>query len=358
VFRRARVGWQGGWECTEYRIEVDFALPGRPSFLDIWAGLNGVPVVNIVRVGHFFEPFSLERLTSNRYVTFMERSLPDGPFAPARNIGIAAFNHTPDARMTWALGVFKEADLFGDNVIIPGSAANDIGVRGGGAVTGRITWLPYWDECSDGRRYVHLGGAGSLRRPDENRVRFAAQPEARLGAAVPNVPAFVDTDWIPCDRNHLVGGEFAWVCGPFSLQSEYMIDFLHRIDGGPNVAFHGWYVTASYFLTGEHRPYKRTMPQGGVFGRVIPNRDFCLASKRPDGFGGPGAWEIAARVSQLDFNDGDIRGGRLTDVTVGLNWYMTPYLRITSNYIRAILDNPVHGRSYADVYAVRVGYDF
>ena len=63
-------------------------------------------------------------------------------------------------------------------------------------------------------------------------------------------------------------------------------------------------------------------------------------------------------VFLLCTDDGDIRGGRLTDFTVGLNWYMTPYLRITSNYIRAMLNNPVHGRSNADVFAVRVGYDF
>jgi hypothetical protein len=34
AFRRARVGWFGDWELTQYRIEFDFALSGRPSFLD------------------------------------------------------------------------------------------------------------------------------------------------------------------------------------------------------------------------------------------------------------------------------------------------------------------------------------
>ncbi len=345
AFRRARVGWLGDWKQTEYRIEFDFALPGRPSFLDVWAGLKEVPVVNYIRVGHFFEPFSLERLTPNRYVTFMERSLPDAPFAPARNLGIAAFDNSADERMTWAMGLFGDgSDNFGD----------DVGQRRGVAATGRLTWLPYWNDSTDGRQYVHLGLAGSIRKPDADRVRFASQPEARLGSAVPNVPLFVNTGFFDADQTRLVGTEFAWISGAFSLQSEFMLDSVHRTQGD-EATFSGWYVTGSWFLTGEHRPYRRKMPQGGVFDRVRPYQNFFLADHCGDG---PGAWELACRLSHLDFNSGGIQGGTLTDFTVGLNWYLTPYLRLTSNYIRANLNDPTVGSSAADIFGIRVGYEF
>jgi phosphate-selective porin OprO/OprP len=347
AFRRARVGWTGNWQLIEYRIEFDFALAGRPSFLDVWAGWKDVPYLNVVHIGHFFEPFSLERLTPNRYTTFMERNLGDAPFAPARNLGIAAYNHTSDERLTWAAGLFAaNSDNFGDSA----------GFERGEAMTGRLTWLPYWNDCTDGRSYIHLGAAFSFRNPDGDQVRYATQPEARLGAASPNVPFFVDTGIINA-KSELRGGlEAAWICGPFSLISEYMCSSVDRV-AATDVYFDSWYVECGYFLTGEHRAYKRTMP-GGVFDRVIPHHDFCLASRSgPRGYGW-GAWQIAARLSHIDGNDQDVLGRELTDATLGLNWFMTQHMRVTANYIHAFLDDPVLGESNADIFGIRFNYDF
>jgi phosphate-selective porin OprO/OprP len=346
AFRRARVGWFGDWQQTEYRIEFDFALAGRPSFLDVWAGLKDVPVVNYVRVGHFFEPFSLERITSNRFTTFMERNLGDSAFAPARNMGIAAFNHSESERMTWAIGIF--ADRSND-------VGDDVGEDRGEAVTGRLTWLPFW--ADSGRHYVHLGIANSLRNPSDDEVRYASRPEARLGAATPNVPDFVDTGFIPADGENRSGLEAAWINGPFSVISEYMCAAVDQIDG-PNLFFYGGYIQTSYFLTGEHRPYKRTMPNGGCFERVIPHHNFWWASRNGPHGCGWGAWEIAGRISHLDGTDENILGRELTDLTLGLNWYMTPHLRFTSNYVHAFLDDSIIGRSDTGIYAMRIGYEF
>jgi phosphate-selective porin OprO/OprP len=346
AFRRARVGWFGEWELTEYRIEFDFAQSGRPTFLDVWAGLKDVPVVDRVRVGHFFEPFSLERMTSNRYGTFLERSLLDSFFVPARNMGIAFSTHSTNERLTASMGVYAyDSDSFGD----------DVGFERGQALTGRVTALPYW--CDGGRHYVHLGAGMSLRNPNENEVRYATQPEARLGAASPNVPFFVDTGTFAAEQDSRGCLEFAWVYGPFSVQSEYMCAAADR-SGDPDVFFDGVYVQASLFLTGEHRPYERTAFGGGAFGRVIPYHNACIASRSGPRGCGWGAWEVATRVSHLDGNDEEITGRELTDVTFGMNWHLTPFLRVSSNYIHAFLDDPTVGDSDADILGMRVQYDF
>ena len=73
---------------------------------------------------------------------------------------------------------------------------------------------------------------------------------------------------------------------------------------------------------------------------------------------GWGAWEIAARLSHIDGNDENILGRELTDVTFGLNWYLTPYMRMMTNYIHAFLDDPVIGESDADILGMRIQYDF
>ena len=117
AFRRARVAMLGEHGPTEYRIEMDFALAGRPSFLDVWAGVKDVPYLGALRIGHFFEPFSLERYTPNRFMTFMERSLTFQSLTPFRRLGIGFYDWSEDLMTTWAASGFRSGqDQFGDTL--------------------------------------------------------------------------------------------------------------------------------------------------------------------------------------------------------------------------------------------------
>jgi phosphate-selective porin OprO/OprP len=346
AFRRARIAMLGDYGPTDYRLEMDYAQSGRPTFLDVYGGLHDLPALGHVRVGHFFEPFGLDRQTSNRYSTFMERSAVDQAFFPARNSGVAATNTWAEESGTWAVGYFRaDSDNFGD----------DVGDNFENAITGRITALPYY--ASDGAHYMHLGTAYSYRGANDGAVRFQAQPEARVGAASPNVPFFVDTGNIAADVFQQAGLEFAVVQGPFSLQSEWALARINANEG-TSPLMQGWYGQASYFLTGEHRPYRK---EQGAFDRVMPLSQFVRyageSSARSVCFG-TGAWEIAMRLTYLDFNDANVSGGRLTDLTAGLNWYLTPYLRYTANYVHAFVNDAAGVKSDADIFGMRMGYDF
>lgn len=345
VFRRARVGWLGEYMLTEYRIEFDFALSGRPSFMDVWVGWKDVPLLGRVKVGHYFEPFSLERYTPNRFMTFMERSLIDQAFAPARNLGVMASDYSASRNATWALGVFRtNSDVFGD----------DQGDQGEKSVTGRVTWLPWYDEPAEGRYLLHLGAGYSFRDADDNIVRLRAQPEIRSNNTTPPTPFFVDTGMLPAYHHQLFGLEAALVRGPFSLQWEYMYVPVDRISGA-DPTFQGTYLYASYFLTGEHRPYRREF---GVFDRVRPFEEFFLTRTRRGVCAGWGAWELAARISHVDLTDADVQGGVLNELTFGVNWYMNPYTRLTANYVHAFLDRAPLGNSNCDMFGLRAGFEF
>ncbi len=104
---------------------------------------------------------------------------------------------------------------------------------------------------------------------------------------------------------------------------------------------------ASYFLTGEHRKYKES---SGAFSRVKPKSNFL------DGKGGLGAWEVAARYSEIDLNDPDagILGGEVRDFTVGVNWHLNPNARVMLNYVMSEL----HHVGDADIVAMRFQVDF
>ena len=77
------------------------------------------------------------------------------------------------------------------------------------------------------------------------------------------------------------------------------------------------------------RPYRRST---AVFDRVIPHNNFNPTD------GGWGAWELAVRYSQVDLNDEGLEGGRLDDITVGVNWYVHPNAKIQLNYVYAMVD--------------------
>ena len=336
AFRRARLGMLGEYGPANYRIEMEFA-GGRPQFLDVYAGVKDIPYLGYVRVGHYFEPFSLEQVTSERFATFLERSILNQAFAPQRNLGTMVRNAILDDRATYAVGLFAtDSDVFGDSVGAP------VGI----ALTGRATGLPWCEP--DGTRYLHLGVGYSLRESHNRTVQFRAQPELRIGQTTPTTPFVADTRTIAADYSQLIGFEWLLMNGPVSVQSEATLAPVRSAGG--NLLFCGGYAEAAWRITGESRTYRK---DNGTVERLIPARDFV--GRDPGSFGrGPGAIELAARVSYLDLQDGRVNGGRVTDLTLGANWHLNPYLRVTGNYIRSWLS----AGGISDAVGLRLGWDF
>ncbi len=300
-FRRARLVVSGTTpDAFEFKAEYDFA-GGDADLKDVYVGHTNVPIVGGIRIGHFREPFGLEELTSSNDTTFLERSLAE-TFTQSRNVGVMLHNRVLDGRMTWAAGIFRASDDFGRGET--GRAFNG---------TARLTGLPWYED--DGRKLLHLGVSFTHKNFADDTLRYSERPESHLTAT------FLDTGDFPADYADVVYAEAAWVHNAFSLQSEFVQSFVKsRPMSDPR--FWAAYVQASYFLTGEHRPYKKSK---GAFTKLRPKRNF-------DRDGGWGAWELAARYSYLDLSDGEIDGGKLRDFTLGLNWYLNPNFRIIWNY--------------------------
>jgi len=305
-FRRARITLSGRiYERYIFKGSYDFAH-GNPEYKDVYVGVDRLCANSHVRIGYFKEPFSLESVTGEEALRFIERSLTQA-LAPSRNTGFGWNGNQCDGRIAWGVGSFYNTNAFGD-----GGSDGDL------SATARLTCLPWYE--GDGR-LVHLGAACSRRGEDD--IELGSGPEIHLA------PDFVETVAIDMDHASLYGGEAGIVIGPFSAQSEYV-----RMDidapRGSNPTVWSYNVGASYFLTGENRRYDKTY---GRFGRVVPESDF-IDSER-----GTGAWEIAARCSRLDLDDrGILSGGVMSNYTVGVNWYLTPSIRVLSNYIHSHLD--------------------
>jgi phosphate-selective porin OprO/OprP len=303
-----------------------------PVPTDLWWDVKHLPLIGSMRIGNMKEPIGLEHLTSSRFLDFMERSFNQdaftGPFNNGFTPGIMLHKLTDNERATISLGVFKNTT----NIF-----AFDAG-DGEYAVTGRVSGLPWYDEPSQGRYLLHLGLAGSHRDPDAGQVRIRSRASLRNGPGALN-PVLADTGSFFADSQDLVGGEAALVCGPWLLQGEYIASLadganIGGVDRGTPY-FYGYYAEVMYFLTGEHRAYDHDR---GAFGRVIPYSNAFLV-RTADGAGfGPGAWQVGLRYSQLDLNDGGIQGGVIEDVTLGLNWFLNPNMKLQWNYVHTRRD--------------------
>ncbi len=303
-FRRARIELEGTmYRDWGYAFEMDFADGSDIKDASIeYKGFDGMAI----SFGQDDEPFSLDELTSSKYTTFMEEALPNA-LAPGSNIGLVARSDAKNYSL--ALGLYGED--FNDD---PDNEADE-----GWAVTGRATYAPFYEPTN----VVHLGLAASYRDPRGSDVSFDADTESDVTGS-----KYVDTGDIPgVESISRYGLEAASVCGPFSLQGEYMLAEVERASGYEDLTFDGWYVNASMFLTGESRVYK---PSKGSFSRVIPKGKY-------------GAWEVAARCSSVDLTDKDVLGGGARNYTLGLNWYIKPNLRFMANYIWVDNDHNADG---------------
>lgn len=339
-FRRARLAAKGQVaENVAYMLEMDFAFPGRPSFMDVFLDVQQLPGLGTFRVGQWRQPLSLEALTSVKELLFLERSLVFSTFLPFRQTGIGVFNTAFDDHVTWAVSAYR----FPTNPF--GNVFSDDGYGG----SARLTALPFSDDDANGNVHVGLGYTANV--PATDRLRFRSPPEIGitpldLNAALAPIPLFVDTGSFPASVYQAVNGEFAASFMSLLFQAEFLGAFVNQL-GGPAVTFSGAYAQAAYVLTGEQHNYNR---KSAVFGRVVPDEPF--------GKGGCGAWELAARWSHVDLNDKNIQGGRLHNWTFGLNWYLNGFTKFQFNYIHPLLDSPVNGDSSADIFATRAQFDF
>lgn len=316
-FRRARL-YVGGtmYGNVDFMAEYDFA-GGTTAFREVWMGTKLGSFARI-QVGSMKEPFGFEELTSDLFVTFMERSAGSEAFAPSYNTGAMLWNTCAEDRVTWAAGVFRDA----------GSNGNDTGNTRSGDYnfTGRVTGRPWIGESPD--EFLHVGAAASLRSPSDGTVDYSARPELHLA------PVVVDSGSLKSNDVRLGEAETAIVEGPFSATGEYYLADVRGAAGAPNATFHAWAVQASWFLTGESRPYN---VQRGVFDRVVPKRNF-------DGEGGSGAIELAARFDAIDLGDGDVGGTptartRMRIWSAGANWYLNPNTKVALDFVHAHVQN-------------------
>jgi len=349
-FRRLRLVADGkGYGACDFRLQLALepdpsgdSLPGgaiSSQVKDAYLSMNEIPWFGRIRIGNFFVPFSLEQVTNDSNNIFLERSIPtQGVFTADREVGLAIYNCNDTKSLTWSSGVFFDS--------ISDATPVRIDDNQGCRVSGRLTWLPYYDEPSDGRYLIHTGIGVLYTHDQDKRVVFRSRPQIREG------PRIINSDLLLADQYTTGNIESAIVMGKITVQGEAFLSTVNNLDGSSNHVS-GAYLHASFFLTGENRVFERFGQHGAQFVRNVPFNNFSLT---PGGVGW-GAWEAKSRWSNLDLNN--LNEGQYNDFTFGFNWYWNDRVRMMLDWIHPITSQQtVFGATHSDILASRFDFNW
>jgi phosphate-selective porin OprO/OprP len=348
-FRRLRLMADGvGYGVYDFRLQVDFEPESgegtdRPvvDVKDAYFTANELPnPIDRWRIGNFFVPFSLEQVTNDTNNIFLERSIPtQGIFAANREVGMAIYGVNDAKNFTWTFGTFLDS--------ISESAKERIDDNQGQRISSRLTYLPYYDEPSNGRYLIHTGAGVLYTKDQDGLARFRARPQIHEG------PFLIDSGPLAAGEYTTGNLEFATVWGPFAVQSEAFLSDVNLI-AAEDAWLWGAYVHCSYFLTGENRVYERYGQHGAQFGRQQTFSNFFWVP----GCCGPGAWEMKARWSNLTLTEVD--SGQYNDLTLGFNWYWSDRTRIMFDYIHPVTapGTTPFGATTSDIIGMRFDFNW
>lgn len=265
------------WNATDLRISTEIG-----------------PRAGTLSLGKIKEPHVYEMVGDSANLPHHERLL--SPFFVSRNVGVQLANAVLDQRATWAVGVYNDWTM------------KDTSFSDGGIdVAGRATAVPVWSD--EGRTYLHLGASVRYVDAAADELRYRGRPASNVA------DYYVDTGRLAGNSAWHAGLEALVNVRNWSVLAEYVRADLDLRDGS-DPTFDGWYVTGSWVVTGEHRPYDR---KAGYARRILPSGHW-------------GAVEIVGRYGRVDLTDGAVAGGIMDGWWMGVNWWATRRFKASIGY--------------------------
>lgn len=299
-------------ERVSFRSELDFAN-GDTRVEDLFVAFSEGRYTAIL--GHHRPPVSMDGLTEEEELPFLERAAFTEAFALDERVGASA------RYATGAWGV--QVGFYGDNLNAADTRDPDVAADEGYVAAGR-----FFQTARLGDVFIHGGVSGRYRNSGADDplqlIRYVGAPNSRaVDNAVATAP-FVEKDT-------MVGVEGAARLGRLVLQGEYTrVDATTGSNFADDAAYAGAYAQARFALAGARPSYDSV---NGVFTAVGPGR-------APLGRGGLGALEGVARVDYLDLRDDESNagGGEQFSVTAGVNWRPVEFLNFATEVTIADID--------------------
>jgi phosphate-selective porin OprO/OprP len=330
--RRARLGIEANmYQYYEFRFLPDYGQ-GKAVIQDAYLNIHYWDEFQF-EVGKFKQPVSYEQLIQDRFVPTLERSLID-QLVPARDVGVMIHGQKLFGnRLDYAIA-FSNGEINGDGDT---NEHKDLNAR--------VVVRPWYAE-DDGwwlLKWLQFGASGG----------FGVEQEP-INPNTLKTPATVP--WFQFNSTVQAAGvrsrlspEVSYFFHSLGMAAQYYHEEQEVRPGTSKaqfprleeVRYDGFYYLFTYLLTGEERT---TYSEA-----VTPLRPFNPCCP----FHSPGAWELVARVSRLDLNDGVFTPGPAqlanpklfsrgaTEMTLGYNWYFNKWVRMQWNWEHAWFDDPV-----------------
>lgn len=326
--RRARIGFEGKFaERFQYVFQSEFGTGSSVSVLDanILAAIN--PAFN-VRVGRFKTPIGLEQLQSDPVAFFNERSVVTG-LTPNRDVGAQLEGAFAKNTISYQLGVFNGQPDGGNSA--QGSGADFDNEKSGAA---RVFATPFANDKDSVLKGLGFGFAAGLGKYDTTSGRATQyRTDAQQTYFAYESSVLADGDGVT------LSPQAYYYVGPFGLLAEFVSSTIdvRRTATQPvrEVENTGWNLSAGYVLTGEESSYKG----------VTPKTTFNPSA------GTWGAFEIVARVAEVDIDDSVFTGTTATRLAnrntsasgvttygLGLNWYLSKAVRVNVDYFQDVFE--------------------
>jgi len=300
---------------------------------DVYLGWQGLGDWFQLQAGQFKCTLSQEETCSSRFIDFAERCVLNR-IVPGHVQGIRAGGSLFDKIIEWNFGLMNgaanrdsdrgsldtndEKDLFGRIFITP-------------MKTSDIALLKQLRIGFDFTRGTRNRGATAIADVSSGDLGLPTLLDYTPGAAILEG---VQSRWL---------GNFSWIYGPASIRAEYLRVNAQTRGAAENI-FHqtAWYISASFILTGEEKPLEN---------RIKPRNNFNPLE------GTWGAFELAARWAVLDGRNGIDAGLapvgaqlKVTEYTLGLNWWWTPNVALRIDWERLTYDED---RTFGNLGALR-----
>ncbi len=328
-FRRAQLGFQGTvFNDWAYNFIYDFGgygVENRGYIYNAYVEYDGL------------KPFYFR---AGAYTPFLGQEDQTGSgdlFFPERAAAVDVSRNIAGAPSREAISIWAQGDNYLVALSYTGKKSGD-GTTTGAAVgtfdaqqalIGRAAWLavssPETKWLVEGHITDVLKLPDVTASPAATVIRFSNGPEVAVDAS-----KTVDTGNIDAKQAREFGFETAGTYDNFYAQGGWFRYEIERRLALPNPHFSGWYAFLTYSLTGEQHPYD---PATASFRNIRPAKPLGTP-------GGWGAWELAARYSNIDLDflpfataaTGGITGGQQDVWTLGVNWYPNNAIKFQLNY--------------------------
>ncbi|HEY8123515.1 MAG TPA: porin [Myxococcota bacterium] len=301
-------------ENIDFRIMPDLG-GSSPTLQDAYVNIRYWPLAQL-QAGQFKAPFGLERLQSATALTFVARAFPT-QLAPNRDLGVMLQGDFHEGVLQYQLAAM--------NGVSDGASATSDSDDSKDVVA-RVFAQPFLETALAPLQGLGVGVAATYGEQvrSTSTYRTAGQDTFfRYAAGVTE------------DGERLrLGPQATYYWGPFGSMFEWTKSDTHLLGtGGATTEAHvrAWQLAASWLLTGESASFRGIAPRNAF---------------RPSE-GTWGAFEVAARFHRWEIDDDVFAAGFASATaspeqadawTVGLSWYLNPFVKLVLNYERTAFE--------------------